>query len=174
MPSAVEPIRTALKVQYHAALAMLRQAVELCPDELWTSSAQINAPWQMAYHTLFFTHLYLQPTDDDFRPWLGHQAGVQNPDGIGGPDDPSSGLPLLPDPYSREQVLAYWAFVDEMVDGAVDAMDVLSPESGFSRYPIPKLEHQIANIRHAQHGAAHLAARLRAALDLGIDWVETL
>ena len=30
-------VRAALKTQYHAALAMLRQAIELCPDAIWRS-----------------------------------------------------------------------------------------------------------------------------------------
>ena len=57
-----------------------------------------------------------------------------------------------------------------MVDGAVDALDVLEPQSGFHWYPIPMLEHQVVNIPHIQHGAAQLADRLRAATDVGVDW----
>src|SRR5699024_2816331 len=51
-------LRAALKSQYHASLAMLREAVELCPAEEWTSDAHTNAFWQVAYHALYFTHLY--------------------------------------------------------------------------------------------------------------------
>ncbi len=43
-----------LKGQYRAGLAMLRQAVELCPDALWYDDAPTNAFWQVAYHVLFF------------------------------------------------------------------------------------------------------------------------
>lgn len=164
-------IRSALKAQYHAALDMLRNGVKACPDDLWLSTTVRNAPWQIAYHTLYFTHLYLQRTSADFTPWQGHQGGVQHEDGIAGPDDPSSGLPLLPQPYSKEQVLAYWDFVDEQVDARVDDTDVFGADSGFSWYKIPKLEHQIVNIRHLQIGAAQLGARLRADLDVGLGWV---
>jgi hypothetical protein len=58
-----------------------------------------------------------------------------------------------------------------MVDDAIDALDLHSPESGFSWYRVSKLEHQIVNIRHIQHGAAQLADRLRSAAGVGIDWV---
>ena len=105
-----------------------------------------------------------------FRPWEGHRADNQNPDGLAGPPDPESDLPLLPEPYTKDEVLAYWGFCDGMVAGAVDAMDVLALESGFHWYPIGKLEHQIVNVRHIQHGAAQLADRLRAAAGLGIEW----
>jgi hypothetical protein len=58
-----------------------------------------------------------------------------------------------------------------MVDNAVDALDLWNPDCGFSWYKVSKLEHQIINIRHIQLGAAQLAARLRASLNVGVDWV---
>lgn len=166
-----ESLGAVLKSQYHASLAMLRQALEKCPDELWYSKKQVNSVWQMAYHTLFFTHLYLQPNEAAFRPWKHHQGQVQHEDGIAGPPDPTSTLPLIPEPYTRMQVLEYWSVCDALVDDAVDAFDLLSPESGFSWYKVSKLEHQIINIRHIQLGAAHLAARLRSELNIGLEWV---
>jgi len=164
-------ISAVLKSQYHAALAMLRQAIEKCPDELWYSKDQTNAFWQTAYHTLFFAHLYLSPNSVAFIPWKHHQRNVQHEDGQTGPADPNSTLPLLPEPYTREQVLEYCAFCDGIVNDAVDAMDLLSPESGFYWYKVSKLEHQIINIRHTQAGAAQLAGRLRAKLNIGLDWI---
>ena len=164
-------LRVGLKSQYHATLAMLRQTVEQFPEELWASDEHANAPWQLAYHALFFTHLYLQPAVSDFRPWAGHQTGVQHEDGIAGPADPDSDLPLIPEPYSKDQVLAYLGFCDELVDGAVDGLDLLSPESGFHWYPIPKLEHQLVNLRHLAHHAGQLADRLRNEADVGTRWV---
>jgi hypothetical protein len=170
-PATTPMLRVVLKSQYHAALAMLRQSIEECPEDLWFSREQINAVWQTAYHTLYFAHLYLQVNEAAFRPWKHHQRNVQHEDGIAGPPDPNSKLPLLPEPYSREQVLEYWRFCDDMVDSAVDALDPLSLESGFHWYKMSKLEHQIVNIRHIQLGAAQLAARLRAELNIGLKWV---
>jgi hypothetical protein len=34
-----------------------------------------------------------------------------------------------------------------------------------------KIEHQILNVRHIQHGAAQIADRVRTATDVGTDWV---
>lgn len=164
-------ILATLKSQYHAALAMLRQGIDSCPDEMWFDKRPTNAVWQIAYHTLFFAHLYLQPTEADFRPWEGHQSGVQHPDGIAGPPDPNSPLPLLPEPYTKEQVLSYWEVCDGMADEALDRLDLLSPDSGFRWYKVSKLEHQVINIRHIQHGAAQIADRLRQTARIGIDWV---
>src|ERR1051325_11462885 len=111
--------RRVLKSQYHAALAMLREAVERCPADEWSNADHTNAFWQVAYHTLYFTHLYLQPNLAAFRSWERQQNDVQHPDGIPGPADPASTLPLIPPPYPKSEVLAYWGVCDGMVDGAV-------------------------------------------------------
>lgn len=171
MAVTTEVLRATFKSQYHAALAMLRHAIKLCPDEVWSSNEHVNSVWQIAYHTLFFAHLYMQPNEAAFRPWEQHQSEVQYPDGIAGPADSSSSLRLLPSPYAKAQVLAYWRVCDQMVDEAIDALDLLCPRSGFSWYKVSKLEHQIINIRHIQHGAAQIADRLRSATGKGIDWV---
>ena len=167
----LETLRSVLKSQYHAALAMLGETLTRCPDDVWSSTEHLNSFWQVAYHTLFFAHLYLQPNEGAFQPWEHHQAEVQHEDGIAGQPDPTSTLPLIPEPYSRADVLAYWKFCDELVDGAVDALNLSDPSSGFHWYQVPKFEHQIINIRHIQHHAAQLADRLRSAADVGIKWV---
>jgi hypothetical protein len=115
--------------------------------------------------------MYSQPNEAAFRPWKHHVADVQYPDGIAGPPVSTSKLPLLAKPYTKAQVLEYWAFCDGSIDAAVDAMELASPESGFPWYPIPKLEHQIVNLRHIQHHAAQLADRVRTAANVGVDWV---
>ena len=118
-----------LKSQYHAALTMLRDAIEQCPDAEWVSRHHKNAFWQVAYHVLFFTHLYLQQNETTFVLWSQHH----------GDDDGTRG-----EPYSRAQVLEYWSFVDQAVDG------------GFarSRKPgewIPVVQHVQARASAGQH-----------------------
>jgi hypothetical protein len=166
----VDALPGILKSQYRAGLAMLREAIEQCPEDLWYSTEPTNAFWQVAYHVLFFTHLYLQPDEQSFRPWKHHQSNCQHPDGIPDRADPNSPLPLIPIPYTKAQALEYCQFCTEMVETAVDALDLRSPNSGFHWYPISKLEHQIVNIRHIQHHTAQLADRLRAATNFGVRW----
>ncbi|HEY1911852.1 MAG TPA: DinB family protein [Vicinamibacterales bacterium] len=149
-------LRSVLKSQYHASLAMLRDAIERCPPEEWLSAGHKNAFWQLSYHTLFFAHLYLQRDEAAFSLWEQHR----------GPDDGVEG-----EPYTQAQVLEYWEFCDRMVDDAVDALDLERIESGFSWYRMSKLEHQFVNIRHIQHHGAQLIDRVRAAADVGIPWV---
>jgi hypothetical protein len=65
-------IQAALRSQYHAALKTLREVIEKCPDGLWNDGADSAAPfWRVVYHTLFFTHLYLQRTSRLFAPGPG-------------------------------------------------------------------------------------------------------
>lgn len=169
-PAVLTELRAALVRQYRAALSMFREAVESCSDALWFDRRPRNAFWQVAYHTLFYTHLYLQPSVDAFRPWEGHQANVQHPDGIAGGYSEGGEIPLLPSPYTRAQVLAYARFVDANIDTWVAALDLLAADCGFPWYPIAKLEYQINNVRHVQHHTGQLLDRLRAAADVGVEW----
>jgi hypothetical protein len=159
----MDAVRSALKSQYHAALAMLRTAIRRCPDELWVSSGGHQNPfWQIAYHTLFYTDLYLQPNNWVFSPWEHHQGGIQRF------EKPTTSRR----PYTKAEVLAYWRVCAALVDDAVDGLDLKAPHSGFSWYKIPKLEHQIVNIRHIQYHEAQLADRLRAATGAGVGWAD--
>ena len=164
-------LRQALKSQYHAALAMLRDAIDRCPDAEWTSREHLNAFWQIAYHTLFFGHMYLEQDESAFVPWAGPQSQSQNPDGLPRPPDSASSLPLIPEPYSRQEVLAYWSVCDGMVDAALDRMDLDASACGFHWYQMSKLEHQLVNLRHIQHHTAQLMDRLRSVADIGVPWV---
>lgn len=163
-------LRDMLERQYRAALDMHRSAVDQCPAELWADGEHVNAFWQIAYHALFFTHLYLMPHADDYDPWPGHQTNVQHEDGLTGEGDPESSAPLLPRPYTREEVLAYWDFCDVRLGEWLDSIDLASSASGFYWYPVSKLEHQLVNIRHLQHHTAQLADRLRKGADRGVAW----
>lgn len=175
---ATDAIRAVLKSQYRAALAMLRQAIELCPAETWASREYTNPFWRVAYHTLYFTHLYLQRDENSFRPWEHHQTGIHDMDDRPAPPDILALTehphrpPRTGEPYTKAQVLAYWDLCDEMVDSAVDAIDLSAPTSGFSWYKVSKLDHQMINLRHVQHHAGQLADRVRAEAGLGVPWVS--
>lgn len=162
-PNADDTLRKSLRRQYGAGLAMLRSAVVTCPDEAWRSAGDGIDVWQLAYHALFFTHLYLMPEEAAFVPWPGHQGDAQHDDGISGPAYPNDDRPLLPPAYAREDVLAYLAWIEERLDRWLAALDLDAPTSGFSWYPIGKLDHQLVNLRHLQHHVGQIAMRVRDA-----------
>ena len=82
-------VRSSLRGQYHAALAMLREAIESCPQALWVASGPGggNPLWRVAYHTLYYTDLYLQRDERAFHPWSLHQTGLQDMDDVPAPEN---------------------------------------------------------------------------------------
>lgn len=170
-------ISHALKSQYHSCLAMLRQSIEKCPAELWADSSYTNPFWRISYHTLYFTHLYLQKDMYSFTPWEHHQTGIQDMDDRPAPDDilELTELPHRPpqtgEAYTKEEILTYWDLCDGMMDEAVDLVDLTSSDSGFSWYKISRIEFQLVTLRHIQHHTGQLTDRLRTVLKEGIEWV---
>jgi hypothetical protein len=161
-------IQSALKSQYHAALKTLREAIEKCPDGMWNDAADGSPPfWRVAYHTLYFAHLYLQPNQEAFRPWTRHREEAQYMMSV--PGEPHR-APKAYDPYTREELLEYCGQCEARVDADIDALDLSAPQCGFSWYKMPTLEHQIVNIRHIQHHAAILANRLRRSAGIAVNW----
>jgi len=157
-------IQDILKSQYHASLAMLRQAIDACPAELWTDASYVNQFWQVAYHTLFYTDFYLQASEADFVPWERHRSQYNFfPSG-------AEAARLLT-PYSVDEVRACAARCDAMIDAAVDRLDLAAPDSGFPWYKMSKLEHQFVSLRHIQHHTGQLAERIRQATGQGVGWV---
>jgi hypothetical protein len=157
----MDSLRDALKGQYHAALSMLRQTIETCPDTLWNSGTPPRQFWRLAYHTLYYTHLYLELKAENFQQWVKHRDEVES-------DQEREKLDATP--YSRAELLEYWDIVDGRVDAQIDAMDLTAPECGIPWYKMPKLDHQIMNIRHIQEHAGQLRDRL---LEAEVDqrWV---
>jgi hypothetical protein len=155
-----------IKSQYHAALSMLQQVVANCPDAVWLSVHPTMGFWRVAFHALFYTHLYLQPAEKDFAPWRKHRDESQY---LGPLPWPPHDEPRVGEPYSREEVLEYLDFVRTQVDDRVDQFD-LAGESGFFWLPFSKLELQMYNIRHVQQHTGELSQRL-AESGVEIDWV---
>jgi hypothetical protein len=154
-------VRSALKSQYHASLAMLRQAIENCPDDLWTSGEHPRNFWRIAYHAMFYADLYLGQNEEAFRRWEKHRE-----------DSPCLWeTPPVVEPNTRAEVLEYLDRVDAKVDSVVDALDLDSQETGFHWYPnMAKLDHEMMNLRHIQGHVGQLSELLMAR-GIDIDWV---
>jgi hypothetical protein len=146
-------IQGAIQSQYLSALAMLKQAIVKCPEDVWDARQDKDRSWFKAYHALYYTHLYLQATRNDFVHWRGH------------------GKPASTRPLSKEEVLEYLAFVEEEVLRRVPLTD-LDAESGFHGIRVDKLELQFVNIRHIQQHTGELYERLGARRNIKLDWAE--
>lgn len=157
----------ALKGQYRAGLEMLRQCIERCPDGLWIAGEHPRTFWRIAYHGIFYTHLYSQPNLESFVSFEDHDENVPNIF-----LDEDEAVPPLREPYTKEHMLRYVKFVDENIESWVDSLDMNSPESGFYWYKnFPKIDHQILNVRHLQGHVGQLSELLMSA-GVDIDWVS--
>jgi hypothetical protein len=154
--------------QYRASLAMLGQAIEICPEDLWLASDYRNRFWHIAYHALFYTYFYLQAGEADFPGWAKHQADSQY---LGPRPWAPNEAPAVVKPYSRAEILEYHKLCCAEVEARMPKLD-LSAASGFYWLPFNKMELQLYNIRHLQHHTGQLADRLRAVAGVGINWVR--
>jgi len=156
-------LKKTIKSQYYASLEMLKQAIESCPESLWDGPDHKTPFGQIAYHVLFYAHLYLQPTEADFVPWERHKEEYRSL-GSAGEATEAGGA------HTRAEILAYHALCWEQVEEQVRSVD-LEAESGFYWLPFDKLELQIYNIRHIQQHAGELYERLGAHGDIELGWV---
>lgn len=153
-------IRETIVSQYHAALEMLKQSILACPETLWYRPDDINPTSQVAYHTLFFTHLYLQESRSAFAPWFKHREAYRF----------EKDLEAHPaESPTKAVVLEYLAFCQGQVMANVPAMN-LDGASGFDWLPFTKFELQLYSIRHIQHHTGELMERLGTNA-WEIDWI---
>jgi hypothetical protein len=159
-------LKEILKSQYHAALEMLDQAVTVCPEPLWLDDSYSNPFWHVAYHALFYTHLYLHSSGQDFKPWEEHH---EESEFMGPLPWPPHRQPKPCEPYGPAQVLAFLAVCHQLVDQQVSILDP-EADSGFDWLPFNKTELQIYNLRHLQQHTGELCERLGNA-GVNVGWV---
>lgn len=154
-------LRKALKKQHHAALAMLRQAVEICPDDLWLSGEHPRCVWRIAYHAAGYAHLYLYDNLDSWKPW----THARNSSAV------LEGDVIEDEPYTRAQVLEFIDLIDREVDERIDAMDFKKAQCGYSWYPgVSQIELTILSLRHL-HGHIGQLHELLIGRGLDVDWL---
>lgn len=184
-------IRSALKEQYHAGLAMLVDCIERCPDDLWNAP---NPPvavapdprnpewngcerqfWRIAFHAVYFTHLYLGQGEDAFQPPPANLA-VRRRDFEGmwakpWPLEPFELAPGTP-ACTPGEIVEYIRFVDSLIDPTIDGLDLDSPNSGIPWYKdFPKLSHELLTLRHLQGHIGQLSELLMLR-GIDTDWVS--
>ena len=166
----METIAAELASQYLASLAMLENAVKACPESLWRDPAYKNRFWHVAYHVLFFTHLYLAADLGTYHPWENHRTDAE----LLGPKPWAPHEQLAPvEPYTPAEILAFLAFIRAEVASVLPGLDLAAP-SGFDWLPMRKLELQLYNIRHLMLHTGELSDRLGSAYGLDMPWVSRL
>jgi len=160
-------VKATIVSQYLAALEMMKQVIEKCPNAVWLNADHPNFFWHVAYHALFYTHLYLQPQEADFIPWTKHRRNLNS----FGPPHWAPEEEVEPgEPLSQAEVLDYLALCQQEVQTQTLNLDLEAP-SGFDWIPLNKLDLQFYNIRHLQHHVGELSQRLWAEAGVEINWV---
>lgn len=163
-------LRQAIKENYHKALAMLAECVQKCPADLWTSPAPrvddenrfvIRSFWRIAFHAVYFTHLYLGQNEGSFQAWPGAKGGDHEGMWHAPWNVEPYELPEDAEVHTQEEMLDYIKFVDSLVAPTVDQLDLDTSESGFPWYPrTTKIGHQLLNLRHIQGHVGQLSELL--------------
>jgi hypothetical protein len=166
-------LRTAIKEQYHAGLAMLRQCVELCPEDMWAAGKHPRTYYRIVFHSAFFTQLGMGQDLAAFQPWPGRRQGWhprmwEHPEYV----EPYE-LPEGAEVYSREEMVQYIDYVDGLVDPLVDRLDLDTDYSGYSwQTDISKLSQQLMNLRHLQGHVGQLSELLMLRdPSVEVEWV---
>lgn len=155
-------VASALKRQHHAALAMCRQAVNDCPDHLWTEGEHPRNYWRILFHALAYLHLYLYEDLKSWKRWPKHVVENTYLDG----DDVAES-----EPYTKQEMLELLELIDGEVDARIDALDLANPKSGFTWYPnVSRVELMILSLRHF-HGHLGQLHELLIAEGEDIEWL---
>ena len=153
--------------QYLAVLEMLKESIDQCPGSIWNDPNDKVKFWQIAYHALFYTHLYLQESEEAFTPWPKHRQGYHS---LGHALQQQDSGPERVAPYEKDTVLEYLAFCQQQVVERVPRLN-LEAGSGFDWLLFGKLELQFYTIRHIQQHTGELMERLGTRADLELPWV---
>ena len=154
---------TVLWQQFGAAIDMLENAVNACPDDLWSDESQPPEFWYMVFHTLFYVDLYLSGSVDGFAPPAPFTLSELEPGDV------------RPDRvYSKADLRVY---VDHCRTKCRSTLAALTDAAASQPSAIPWFESSIAelhlyNMRHLQHHAAQLNLILRQRTASAPGWVR--
>lgn len=155
-------VKTVLWQQFGASIDMLENAINACPDNLWSDRSQQPEFWYLVYHTLFFLDLYLSDSEEGFAPPAPFTLDELDPAGI------------MPERvYSREELLNY---LEHSRRKAQVRIETLTDEKAqqtctFGPLEVSVLEILLYNMRHVQHHAAQLNLILRQQIGVALGWV---
>jgi hypothetical protein len=156
-------LKTSLWQQFGAAIDTLEDAINLCPDYLWTAAlwkdtedARYGQFWFIAYHTLFWTDLYLAGYYEGFTP---------PPPFIRGK--------LPENPYTKDQIRAYLKQCRQKCQSTIEELtdEQAYRPCKFEWVEASYWEMQLYSMRHVQEHAAQLNLLLGQHDVTGMDWI---
>jgi hypothetical protein len=137
-----------------------------CPAELWDDPRDQNRFWHIAYHTLFFLHLYLHESMAVIQAWEVRRKDYGQIEPF--PWDPVK-RPEVSEFYSQAKILAFWEVSSPFLNIPVPVM-TLTGSSGFDWLPFDKLGLQFYSLRHFQQHVEELMESQSSRAGISVDW----
>ena len=154
--------RTILWQQFGAAIDMLENAIDACPDHIWSDRSRQPEYWYVTYHTLFWLDLYEFGAVEGYEPPAPFTLEELDPAGI---------IPAKP--YTKRELKSY---LDQGRKRTKAVIEGLTDEKARERHTfgwgeVSTIELLLYNMRHVQHHAAQLNLILRQTINSAPDWV---
>ncbi len=163
-----ELFKNTIVSQFGAALSMFNESVVQCPDASWEGPVGNHAFWHVAYHTLFFTDLYLSRDDASFEAPSFYREDYHF---LGKKPFPPYETVVADNPYTKDVILEYVEICRRKASETIasETLESLDGPCGFFWYEVPRAELYLINIRHVQHHGAQMGLYLRKTAGIGID-----
>ena len=153
-----------LWLQFGAAIDMLENAIDACPDDVWSDPSKrpewprndVVGYWYLVYHTLFFLDFDLTDLpEEEFAPPQPFTRAELDPAGI------------LPErPYTKNELRAYLEHGRRKCRAAIEALDeTVFTRKARTRPDTSAAELLLYSMRHVQHHTAQLNLILRQRTD---------
>jgi hypothetical protein len=137
----INTLKIELWKQFGAALDMLENALEKCPESLWDDD---NKFWYNAYHCLFFTDYDLTTEPENFHPPEPYTMSEMDPSGI------------MPErTYTKEELIAYLRHSREKARKLI-MQNIAEMRWNNGRRDFSMTEHLLHTMRHVQHHTGQL------------------
>ncbi|MBC7614747.1 MAG: DinB family protein [Pedobacter sp.] len=146
--------------QFGAAILMLENAINACPDHLWDSESQF---WCKSYHTLFYLDYYSSTEPENFRPPAPFTLSEFDSSGI------------LPERvYSKVELINYLQFARQKCYQLITGLTNKIAEHRFINVArdYSMLEIIVYNMRHVQHHTAQLSLLLKQGECESPGWIS--
>ena len=150
-----------LTSQYLASLTMLKTCVENYDAGLWANCSDYKSPaGQIAYHTAFYTNIYLSPSRSRAVRWDKEVPRMED-----------LGKPITPNDVLSQSDIAH--FVDHIVQCIPRYLERFSMDSDCwpNWYSLSQMEFHMNNLRHIQHHVGQLIERNRSIKVLDVPWL---
>lgn len=149
--------------QFGAAIDMLENAINACPDVVWGNRIEHSEFWYITFHSLFFLDLYLSESDTGFVPPAPFTLDELDERG------------LLPERvYTKKELLKYLEHGRTKCRLTIASIteERANQRCGFDWLDISVAEVLLYNMRHVQHHAAQLNYILSKQVGSAPRWVR--